>query len=148
VVSSQLEEIDRLRDLVESLLILAQLDAGQAPHQLVDLTDLVLEAVDRNRPLGESRRVTLGVSSLEPLRVRGKRRNYGELRVVARGNLFEAHLNGKKLYEVEDSTFREPGKVGVWTKADSLTEFDDLQITLAWIPTRSLSPNGVGIPRS
>ena len=30
-----------------------------------------------------------------------------------------------QLFEVEDSTFSKPGKVGLWTKADSVTYFDD-----------------------
>jgi len=38
------------------------------------------------------------------------------------------HFNGTKLYEVEDATFKQAGKVGVWTKADSVTQFDDLTI--------------------
>jgi len=33
-----------------------------------------------------------------------------------------------KLAEVEDSTFTRAGKVGLWTKADSVTYFDDFQI--------------------
>jgi hypothetical protein len=36
-------------------------------------------------------------------------------------------LEGQKLFEVEDRTFAGPGKVGVWTKADSVTQFDDLR---------------------
>jgi hypothetical protein len=55
---------------------------------------------------------------------------WSTLRVVAQGNLFEVYNNGKKLYEVEDSTFTEAGKVGLWTKADSTIYFDDLQITV------------------
>ncbi len=55
---------------------------------------------------------------------------WGILRVVAKGNLFEVYHEGKKLFEVEDDTFKEPGKVGVWTKADSVIYFDDLQITV------------------
>lgn len=55
---------------------------------------------------------------------------WGTLRVVVKGNLFEVYNNGKKLYEVEDSTFTEAGKVGLWTKADSIIYFDDLQITV------------------
>jgi len=51
------------------------------------------------------------------------------LRVVAKGNLFETYLNGEKLFEVEDNTFTSAGKVGLWTKADSYTLFDDLSIT-------------------
>jgi len=54
---------------------------------------------------------------------------WGTLRVVAKGNLFEVYHDGKKLYEVEDDTFKDGGKVGVWTKADSVIYFDDLQIT-------------------
>ena len=56
-------------------------------------------------------------------------RAWGTLRVVATGNRFEVYHDGKKLYEVEDETFKDGGKVGLWTKADSVIYFDDLQIT-------------------
>ena len=46
------------------------------------------------------------------------------LRVDFTGNRFTVQLNGKKLFDVEDDTFTE-GKVGLWTKADSVTLFDD-----------------------
>lgn len=73
------------------------------------------------------------------LPVKGEGRTYGKpaevpsgawstLRIVARGPRFEVYFNGTKLYEVEDLTFSAPGKVGVWTKADSVTLFDDLSI--------------------
>ena len=47
------------------------------------------------------------------------------LRVEFAGAHFKVIFNGKALFEVEDSTFAEAGKVGVWTKADSITLFDD-----------------------
>jgi hypothetical protein len=50
------------------------------------------------------------------------------LRVVAAGARFEVHFNGRKLFEVEDTTFTRAGRVGVWTKADSVTQFDDLTV--------------------
>ena len=53
---------------------------------------------------------------------------WGTLRVVVRGALFEVYHDGRKLYEVEDATFPRAGKVGVWTKADSVTYFDDLTV--------------------
>lgn len=73
------------------------------------------------------------------LPVKGEGRTYGKkaevpaaqwstLRVVANGPRFEVYFNGTKLYEVEDSTFTQAGKVGVWTKADSVTQFDDLTV--------------------
>jgi hypothetical protein len=34
-------------------------------------------------------------------------------------------FNGQKALDWDDETFRDAGKVGVWTKADSVTEFDD-----------------------
>jgi 3-keto-disaccharide hydrolase len=73
------------------------------------------------------------------LDVKGAGRTYGviakvprgtwsELRVIARGGLFTVYLNGSQLFQVEDSTFQGPGRVGLWTKADSVTQFDDLRI--------------------
>jgi len=38
-----------------------------------------------------------------------------------RGDHVEVYFNGKKLIDVHDSTVTAPGKVGVWTKADSHT---------------------------
>ena len=54
-------------------------------------------------------------------------RAWNTLRIIARGNLFEIHLNGKKLFEVENDTFQEAGRIGLWTKADAVTQFDDLR---------------------
>jgi len=55
-------------------------------------------------------------------------KSWSELRVTARGNLFTVSFDGKQIFQVEDSTFPDAGKVGLWTKADSVTEFDDLRI--------------------
>ena len=48
------------------------------------------------------------------------------LRIDFKGPRFSASLNGKQLFEVEDSTFTEAGMVGLWTKADSVTLFDEI----------------------
>lgn len=47
------------------------------------------------------------------------------LGVDFQGNHFTVTFDGKKVIEWDDSTFKEAGKVGVWTKADSVTLFDD-----------------------
>jgi hypothetical protein len=47
------------------------------------------------------------------------------LRVDFSGRKSTASFNGKKLFEVEDDTFKSSGKVGLWTKADSVMLFDD-----------------------
>jgi len=53
---------------------------------------------------------------------------WGSLRVWVRGTRFGVFLADQKLFEVEDRTFAGPGRVGVWTKADSVTLFDDLRV--------------------
>ncbi len=48
------------------------------------------------------------------------------LRVDFSGSRFRVLYNGKQLFDVEDSTFGDAGKVGLWTKADSVTLFDEI----------------------
>jgi hypothetical protein len=47
------------------------------------------------------------------------------LRVEFQESHFTVTLDGKKAIEWDDNTFKDAGKVGVWTKADSVTLFDD-----------------------
>jgi hypothetical protein len=49
------------------------------------------------------------------------------LRVVAIGDRIQASVNGTALLDHRDSRFKS-GRVGLWTKADSVTAFDDLSI--------------------
>src|SRR5205814_6227026 len=52
-------------------------------------------------------------------------RKWSKLRVEFRADVFTVFFNGKALFEVEDETFKDAGAVGLWTKADSVTLFDD-----------------------
>ncbi|MCA1709121.1 MAG: hypothetical protein LC808_39910, partial [Actinobacteria bacterium] len=47
---------------------------------------------------------------------------------VHHGDKMEGYLNGKKYLEVSDDTFTGPGGVGLWTKADAASSFDDLRV--------------------
>jgi 3-keto-disaccharide hydrolase len=47
------------------------------------------------------------------------------LRVDFRGSHFTVTFDGTKAIEADDAGFSDAGKVGVWTKADSVTLFDD-----------------------
>jgi hypothetical protein len=50
---------------------------------------------------------------------------WNHLRVTFQGSLMTVFFySDEKLFEVEDETFKEAGKVGLWTKADSVTYFD------------------------
>ncbi|MGH7859338.1 MAG: family 16 glycoside hydrolase, partial [Candidatus Binatia bacterium] len=53
---------------------------------------------------------------------------WSELRVVSKETRHAAYFNGEHLFDVADDTFSAPGRVGLWTKADSVTRFDDLVI--------------------
>jgi len=69
----------------------------------------------------------------------GKGRTYGmdapmetakwhTLKVIIQKNMFTVLFDGKELFQVKDDTFKEGGLVGVWTKADAQTYFDELMI--------------------
>jgi 3-keto-disaccharide hydrolase len=49
------------------------------------------------------------------------------LRIIAVADLIQAYLDGQFLLDHRDSRFNS-GQVGLWTKSDSVTAFDDLQI--------------------
>lgn len=49
------------------------------------------------------------------------------LRVEFTGGRIRVALNGKTYMEVEDAHIAGPGAVGLWTKADSVTAFDDFR---------------------
>ncbi len=52
-----------------------------------------------------------------------------ELRVEVVGNKITCYYDGNKKIEATDDTFKDAGKIGLWTKADSVTYFDDLRAT-------------------
>lgn len=53
---------------------------------------------------------------------------WNTLRVIVSGKLFEIYLNDAKLFEVSNEVFSDPGQIGLWTKADAVTYFDDLRV--------------------
>jgi hypothetical protein len=72
-----------------------------------------------------------------PLDIVGRRGGYGtgvkvpaniwhSLRIDFKASRFVVSYDGKQLFEVEDSTFTDAGMVGLWTKADSVTLFDEI----------------------
>jgi len=50
------------------------------------------------------------------------------MKLIVKGDLFTVYLDGNELFKVQDSTFPDAGKVGLWTKADAVTYFDDFII--------------------
>ena len=52
-----------------------------------------------------------------------------ELRVECVGNHITCYYDNEMKIDVRDEMFKDAGKVGLWTKADSVTYFDDLTVT-------------------
>lgn len=50
-----------------------------------------------------------------------------QLRVEFRGTHIVVSLDGKRTIETDDHHIRKAGRAGVWTKADSITLFDDFR---------------------
>jgi len=56
------------------------------------------------------------------------RGRWNTLKVEFQDHSFLVDLNSERLFEIEDSTFTKPGKTGLWTKADSVTYFDEFTV--------------------
>ena len=54
---------------------------------------------------------------------------WNDLKLTVQDDIFTVYLNGKQIFQVEDKTFTNAGKVGLWTKADAVSYFDDFKIT-------------------
>ncbi|HEX9139519.1 MAG TPA: ATP-binding protein [Steroidobacteraceae bacterium] len=74
-VGSVLEEVGRLQHLIEGLLVLSRLDAGEAQRELVhvDLSELVVSTAEQMRLVAEDRGIQLELSIWRPVLVRGDR---------------------------------------------------------------------------
>jgi hypothetical protein len=51
------------------------------------------------------------------------------LKIKMIGDRIECFLDGKKYLDVKDTEFDKPGKVGLWSKADAQTHFDQFRVS-------------------
>ena len=65
---------------------------------------------------------------LEGANVKVAPNEWHTLGLKAEGGRFTVTYDGKQLYTATDSTFAAAGKIGLWTKADSVTRFDRIEI--------------------
>ena len=50
------------------------------------------------------------------------------LKVSVRGNRFQVYINHRRILQAQDATFQTTGKVGLWTRGNSATYFDDFRV--------------------
>ena len=53
---------------------------------------------------------------------------WSTLRIVFKGAHFVVYFNREQVFETEDQTLTNAGRTGLWTKADSVTYFDDFSV--------------------
>lgn len=50
-----------------------------------------------------------------------------KLKVEVKGNKMKGYLDGKEIWEITDDTYKNAGKIGLWSKADAQTHFDEFK---------------------
>ncbi len=55
---------------------------------------------------------------------------WNEMKITQIGNHISGFLNGKLFVEVDTDIFNNAGGVGLWTKADAVTSFDDFAVII------------------
>jgi hypothetical protein len=65
---------------------------------------------------------------LEGVNIKVTANEWHQLGVRAEGERFTITFDGKQLFTAADRTFTGAGKVALWTKADSVTRFDRIEI--------------------
>ncbi|MEE9219550.1 MAG: hypothetical protein V3U98_10845 [Acidobacteriota bacterium] len=71
----------------------------------------------------DGRRIQLGSADLK-----ASRADWHDLTITMTGDLIRCFFDVKKYLEVKDGTFQEAGKVGLWTKADAQTHFNNFRV--------------------
>lgn len=96
--------------------------AGDADHYYVARANALEDNVRLYRVIGGKREQIAG----RDIHVAGA--TWHTLGLVARGTRFAVFFNGQRLFDHDDATLAAPGRVGLWTKADGVTHFDDVAV--------------------
>src|SRR5262249_961515 len=92
--------------------------------------------VARMNPLESNFRVYKVVDGLrakefQSADLKGPTGEWHTLKIKQVGDHIECFLDGKKHLDVKDESITKAGKVGLWTKADAQTSFDDFKVSAA-----------------
>jgi 3-keto-disaccharide hydrolase len=67
----------------------------------------------------------------KPVQVQEPAGQWHTIRITHVGSHITCYLNDKKLIEHDDMTFLDAGMIGLWTKADAVTSFDAVSVSVA-----------------
>lgn len=60
--------------------------------------------------------------------VKVKTGEWHKLKVEVKGAKMEGYLDGEKMWEITDETYKDAGQVGLWSKADAQSHFDEFKV--------------------
>lgn len=93
--------------------------------------------ISRWNPLENNLRVYKVVdgirTQMDTAQVHATVNHWHQLRIVAVGRCIRGYFDDQLLLEVEDDQFPKAGRIGLWTKADAVTEFTELILKSATI---------------
>jgi hypothetical protein len=88
--------------------------------------------IARQNPLEENFRVYKVVAGkrtqLATANVDAPSGKWHTIRIIHKGDHIQCYLNDKLHLDVKDDAFNDAGKIGLWTKADAVTYFDDFKV--------------------
>lgn len=67
---------------------------------------------------------------LQSVEIKADPGRWREIDVETHGPAIRVKFDGKTIFDLEDSTFLEAGAIGLWTKADAATLFDELVVEI------------------
>jgi hypothetical protein len=65
---------------------------------------------------------------LESSDIEIRKNEWFQIGVTMQRERIECFYNGVKVFSASDQSFQQPGQIGVWSKADAVSYFDDLKI--------------------
>ncbi len=150
-VGSVLEEVERLAKIVEGLLAISRLDAGEAQTQWVpfDLAELATTTADQMSLLAEDKSIAISCSAANPVQVQGDRSRLKQVIVNlldnaikytpehGRVNLSVTNAEGQAVLEVTDS--------GPGIPAEALPRVFDRFFRVDQVRSRDLGGAGLGL---
>ena len=67
-------------------------------------------------------------SEIRGARAKVTSNEWHQLGLLVEGSRFTVSYDGKQMFTADDRSLGAPGRVALWTKADSVTRFDSLAI--------------------
>jgi signal transduction histidine kinase len=150
-IESALEETERLSRIVESLMAISRLDAGEArmEHDVLDLAELAANTTEQMRLLAEDKEIALRCESEEPVGVEGDRARLKQvivnlvdnaIKYTPAGGLVGVKVrasNGRAMLEVNDN--------GVGIPAEALPHIFERFYRVDKARSRQMGGAGLGL---